>query len=185
MCVRANKLITCTPLTFDTPPPKCYQTIRQGMELQREEELSNKLLSNMLPATVAKQLKDGRNVVADQFAAVTVLFCEICHWSDITEHLSARKVVDVLNLVYSRFDKLIEPNSCYKVETVGEVYMVVGGCPERTPDHAINCANMALAMMEAMPQVRGCVVMFIPQTRQPVARLHAHTLRGTDCVRHS
>ena len=63
-------------------------------------------------------------------------------------------MVTILNRIYSRFDLLTERHNVYKVETVGEVYMVVGGCPTRTPHHAVECANMALDMMAAMPQLR-------------------------------
>lgn len=65
------------------------------------------------------------------------------------------QVVTILNRIYSRFDRLIERCNVYKVETVGEVYMVVGGCPTRTTTHAADCVRMALAMMDAMPTLRN------------------------------
>jgi hypothetical protein len=41
------------------------------------------------------------------------------------------EVVSILNEMYTRFDKCLETHSCYKVETIGDAYMLVSGLPER------------------------------------------------------
>ena len=48
--------------------------------------------------------------------------------------------------------------SIYKVETVGEVYMMVAGCPSRSVNHAVNAAKMALLMLQAMPTIRASLI---------------------------
>ena len=65
---------------------------RQRDQLGVEKRLSDRLLANMLPKQIAAQLKEGRHVVADEFEAVTVLFCEICDWSRVTDAVSADNV---------------------------------------------------------------------------------------------
>lgn len=60
----------------------------------------------------------------------------------------------VLNLVYSAFDALLDVTRVHKIETVGEVYLCVGGCPVLSPNHAAQAAEMALGMMSCLPELR-------------------------------
>jgi class 3 adenylate cyclase len=41
------------------------------------------------------------------------------------------EVVSILNEMYTKFDKSLETHNCYKVETIGDAYMLVSGLPER------------------------------------------------------
>jgi len=139
------------------------QEARRGAQqelLLHEEELSESLLRSMLPDTVLNELKHqrsnggGEHPIADDFPDVTVLFCIIDGFSGISSTLTAEGVVLVLNLIYSKFDSLIEQHSVYKVETVGEVYVVVSGCPIQLRNHACLAAEMALDMIRVMPAIR-------------------------------
>ncbi len=61
------------------------------------------------------QLMQGRKMVADDFAEVTVLFCEICNFHSFASRYSPRVVVSVLNVIYSKFDSLIDKYKVHKV----------------------------------------------------------------------
>lgn len=45
----------------------------------------------------------------------------------------------------------LTPNSNWQVETVGTVYMLVSGAPERRRAHAASAASAALAIARAIP----------------------------------
>ncbi|KAG8327061.1 Soluble guanylate cyclase 88E [Homalodisca vitripennis] len=64
------------------------------------------------------------------------------------------EVVSMLNAMYSIFDTLTERNRVYKVETIGDAYMVVSGAPQSEDNHAEKVCDMALDMVEAITDLK-------------------------------
>ena len=82
------------------------------------------------------------------------------------------EVVSILNEMYTKFDKCLETHNCYKVETIGDAYMLVSGLPERKTlldsskiltidilfflgarNHAAEIIDMGLDMLDAIVTV--------------------------------
>jgi adenylate cyclase len=121
-------------------------------QLQAEQEKSERLLLNILPAPIAELLKQGHNTIADSFGEVTVLFADIVDFTKLSAHISATELVNKLNEIFSAFDRLTRKHGLEKIKTIGDAYMVVGGVPVPRPDHAAAIAEMALDMQLAMAQ---------------------------------
>jgi class 3 adenylate cyclase len=124
------------------------EAVRSRRALQREEERSERLLLNVLPAPIATRLKQDEEVIADRFPDVTVLFADLVEFTRRSQQRSPQQVVQVLDELFSAFDQLSRRHGLEKIKTIGDAYMVAGGLPEPRPDHAQAMADMALAVRE-------------------------------------
>jgi class 3 adenylate cyclase len=124
------------------------EALRGRRLLQAEQERSERLLLNVLPAPVAARLKQGDEVIADRFPEVTVLFADLVAFTASSDRASPERVVQVLADLFTAFDRLAARHRLEKIKTVGDAYMVAGGLPEPRPDHAEAVAEMALALRD-------------------------------------
>ena len=81
------------------------------------------------------------------------------------------QVTALLDAVYGLFDNRISHYDVYKVETIGDAYMVVSGLPHRNGiRHADQIARMALDLQSV---IKG---LSLPEFSQPLAiRIGIHT----------
>jgi class 3 adenylate cyclase len=121
---------------------------REHQLLQIERAKSERLLLNVLPASIAARLKQREELIADSFPLVTVLFADIVGFTPEAERASPDATVQRLNALFSEFDRLTESRGLEKIKTIGDAYMVAGGLPEPAADHAAKVAELALSMME-------------------------------------
>ena len=131
------------------------EAVRSRRELAREHRLllaeqkrSERLLLNVLPASIAARLMAGEEVIADAFPDVTVLFADLVDFTRRSQRISPAQLVAALNELFSVFDRLAQRHGLEKIKTIGDAYMVAGGLPDPRPDHAQAVAEMALAIRD-------------------------------------
>ncbi|MGD1944587.1 MAG: adenylate/guanylate cyclase domain-containing protein [Leptolyngbyaceae cyanobacterium] len=122
--------------------------------LRVEQERSERLLLNILPASIADQLKRSTQSIAYRFDEATILFADIVNFTELSGALTPTALVDLLNEIFSAFDHLAERHRLEKIKTIGDAYMVVGGLPSALPYHTRAIAEMALDMQAAIAQFR-------------------------------
>lgn len=119
-------------------------------ELEEARRRSEELLLNILPAPIAQRLEDGEGLIADRFSDVTVLFADIVGFTPMSSHLTPENVVELLDAVFTEFDKIAAYYELEKIKTIGDCYMAVGGIPRPRSDHAERTAGAALDMLRAL-----------------------------------
>lgn len=142
------RLLACL---LDVINRRAYQLER---ELEDEKRLSEALLLNILPADIATRLKAREEPLADTHDSVSVLFADLAGFTDISRKMSAKQLVDLLNDLFSRFDKLAEQHGAEKIKTIGDAYMVATGLTGSVADHAEQIAELALGMQRAFGEFR-------------------------------
>ncbi|CAH8555485.1 unnamed protein product [Heterobilharzia americana] len=124
--------------------------------LDEEMRRTDELLYQMIPRSVAQRLRAGEAAVdtCETFDTVTLLLSDVVGFTTICSGLAPLEVVNLLNKLYSVFDALTEKHKVYKVETIGDAYMIASGCPTRTNYHGPFIAEMALDMVESVQNVK-------------------------------
>ena len=115
-------------------------------QLEVEQAKSERLLLNVLPKAIAERLKEDTQTIAESFPEVTVLFADIVGFTKLAARVSPTELVQLLNEIFTIFDRLAEKHGLEKIKTIGDAYMVVGGLPVQHRNHASAIAEMALDM---------------------------------------
>ncbi|GAB1599922.1 atrial natriuretic peptide receptor 1-like [Argonauta hians] len=118
-------------------------------QLESEREKLETLLYQILPASIADQLKRGEVVEPESFECVTVFFSDIVGYTALSYSSTPLEITTLLNDLYSLFDSVIENFDVYKVETIGDAYMVASGLPIRNgKNHVGEIAGMSLQLLQ-------------------------------------
>nr|XP_037869614.1 adenylate cyclase type 2 isoform X4 [Bombyx mori] len=146
--------------------------LEQRVKLECEREQQERLLLSVIPAYIAAEVK--RSIMLKMADAcvdtskqtrfhkmhvqrhnnVSILYADIVNFTPLSERLSASDLVKTLNELFGRFDQIAQENQCMRIKILGDCYYCVSGLPVSRPNHAFNCVNMGLQMIDAIRFVR-------------------------------
>uniref|UniRef100_A0A8C2MRI1 Guanylate cyclase n=1 Tax=Cricetulus griseus TaxID=10029 RepID=A0A8C2MRI1_CRIGR len=116
-----------------------------------ERDRADRLNFMLLPRLVVKSLKEKGIVEPELYEEVTIYFSDIVGFTTICKYSTPMEVVDMLNDIYKSFDQIVDHHDVYKVETIGDAYVVASGLPMRNGNrHAVDISKMALDILSFM-----------------------------------
>ena len=124
-------------------------------ELQKEKQLSEELLLNILPEDTAEELKKYGTAKAKRHEEVTVMFSDFKGFTKISNQLEPEQLVAEIDLCFSAFDEIMEKYKLEKIKTIGDAYLCVGGIAVKAPGEASRVVEAAIdiqAYMEELAQ---------------------------------
>ncbi len=119
---------------------------------QKTQETES-LLLNMFPASVAKRLKKGDTLIADEAESVTVVFANVLNFQQLTEELQPKKAIEILNDVVKALDEATEHHGIEKIKTTGSEYLAVSGLSVARLDHTKRVIDFAVEAIRIVQQV--------------------------------
>lgn len=122
-------------------------------QIRAEQQRSERLLLNILPAPVAEQLKRGETSIAEHFPEVSVMFADLVGFTPYVAQHTPAEMLAVLNTVFLAFDQLAGQYGLEKIKTIGDAYMVAGGLPLPRPDHLEAVADMSIDIHSEMDRL--------------------------------
>ena len=118
--------------------------------IYKSKQKSEKLLLNILPKEIAKELKNKGQVDATLIKNTTVLFTDFKGFTALSEILSPKNLVQEINVCFSAFDHIMGKHNIEKIKTIGDAYMAAGGLPSENKTHANDVVKAALEIQEFM-----------------------------------
>ena len=117
-------------------------------ELEAEKNKSDDLLHNILPAYTVKELKEKGSTIPREYKSISILFTDFKGFTAISSSLHPNELVSELNDIFVNFDAIIERYGLEKLKTIGDSYMIAGGLPVESNDHACRIILAGLELLQ-------------------------------------
>jgi class 3 adenylate cyclase len=124
-------------------------------ELATEKARADTLLTNLLPASIADELKHNGKVAPRYIPAATIMFADIKSFTVLAERMAPAQLIDLLDQYFSIFDEIIGRHGLEKVKTIGDAYMAVAGVTGSSRLHAVDASLAALEIQAAMQRMKS------------------------------
>lgn len=117
-------------------------------EILHEKERSEGLLRNILPESVANELKTHGKTSPARYDQATVMFTDFKGFTQFAGANPPEAVVAMLDFYFRAFDTIIAKYPIEKIKTIGDAYLCVSGVPEPQSQHAEYMLRAALEFQE-------------------------------------
>ncbi|XP_055333872.1 atrial natriuretic peptide receptor 1-like [Paramacrobiotus metropolitanus] len=131
-----------------------YQVTKRTVELMEETEKCNAIINQILPRSIAQQLRAGERILPEFFECTTILFTDLHGFADFAKNNPPETAIAVISATEICIDKLTTECDVYKVEAISDSFMVASGVPERIGcNHIERIAVFAIKLVTLQPQL--------------------------------
>ena len=124
-------------------------------EAAADRARTEELLINILPVSIADELKTNGKVQPKYTASATVLFTDFKGFTLLTERAEPVALIGLLDQYFTAFDDIVARHGLEKLKTVGDAYMAVAGVPAANRRHSIDTCLAALEMQAIMARMKA------------------------------
>lgn len=129
---------------------KLKSSIQQAYaDIEEEKRKNIELLNLIFPIEIAEKLWNGQKIMAQSVSDVTLLYSDIVGFTAICSTAQPIQIVEMLQVLYTDFDHACGLLDIYKLETIGDAYIVAGGLHKQSKYHAQRIAWMAMIMLQS------------------------------------
>lgn len=130
------------------------KVLQQQALLQTEKDRTEQWLNNTLPSEVVIELKRSGKVKAQGFQQVSVMFTDVVGFTRISDTMQPSRIVSKLDILFQKFDEIIQANNLEKIKTIGDAYMCAGGVPIENSTNPIDACTAALQIQAFMDKLK-------------------------------
>ena len=123
------------------------QIINRTAQISLERKKSDALLANILPKYVISDLKEKGFSEPRSLENISVMFTDFVGFTKISQEISATKLIEELNEIFSEFDRITESHASERIKTIGDAYMCVSGLERSAQSPQRNLISIALRMI--------------------------------------
>ncbi|RCN53324.1 adenylate/guanylate cyclase catalytic domain protein [Ancylostoma caninum] len=115
--------------------------------LEESLEKTENLLFHIMPRKVAEDLRQGIPICSAMHPSVSLMLTDVCKFTELCDSCIPVHIIDILQDLYSSFDEIVQRFQAFKVENVGDNYMIVSGLDE-IPYHLAEVCKIAIEILE-------------------------------------
>ena len=123
------------------------QILNRTAQINLERKKSDALLANILPKYVINDLKEKGFSEPRSLENISVMFTDFVGFTKISQEISATKLIEELNDIFSEFDRITESHASERIKTIGDAYMCVSGLERSAQSPQRNLISIALRMI--------------------------------------
>ena len=125
------------------------------LDIAAEKKLTEELLINILPASIADELKKNGKVQPNYIPSATILFADFKGFTLLAERMEPVALVGLLYQYFTAIDEIVARHGLEKLKTIGDAYMVVGGVPTSNRRHHVDTCLAALEIQTAVARMKA------------------------------